>query len=353
MGRHLRTGGGSPRDLAVVTVTLGLGSHRSVGQSSPRTLDSPAACGIEVVGLTKVYRRTTVVQNVSFRCRPGTITAFLGPNGSGKTTTLRMLVGFTRPSSGYATVDGVSFRDLPNPGRVVGVLLDASAQHTGRSVRETLVLVGRTIGVPAGEVDAVLTAVGLESVHRRRVGALSLGMRQRLGLATALLGRPRHLILDEPMNGLDPEGMGWMRRMLIDFARGGGTVLISSHLLREVHAVADHVVVIDRGAVVGAGPVRDIVADQVTHVRSDDDVLLGRALEQAGYDVTTASAEGGLVVRAVARDVGRVALAAGVVLHHLGSDGATGLENYVLANTHGEFATRTAPEVVTRRVSGA
>jgi ABC-2 type transport system ATP-binding protein len=209
---------------------------------------------ISVRHLTKRYGRVTAVDDVSFECAPGTITGFLGPNGAGKSTTLRMICGLTPPSAGDATVAGVPYRSLPNPGRQVGVLLDASAQHPGRTGREVLTVAAAVLGVSAREVPDRLAMVGLESsAARRRVRAYSLGMRQRLGIAHALLGEPRVLVLDEPGNGLDPEGIVWLRGLLRDFAHGGGTVLLSSHLLHEVQAVADQLVVIGRGRVIASG----------------------------------------------------------------------------------------------------
>ena len=200
---------------------------------------------IESKGLTKRYGGRTVVPDVSFACEPGTVTGFLGPNGAGKTTTLRMLCGLSEPDAGGATVLGGPYRALPNPGLRVGMLLDASAQHPGRRGRETLALSARLMGVPETRADELLGLVGLDrSAARKRVRQYSLGMRQRLGLAHALLGDPEALILDEPANGLDPEGMRWMRSLLRDFADRGGTVLLSSHLLAEVEAVADQLVII-------------------------------------------------------------------------------------------------------------
>ena len=205
---------------------------------------------IESEGLTKRLGGRTVVSDVSFRCEPGTVTGFLGPNGAGKTTTLRMLVGLSEPDSGRARILGGRYRDLPNPGRRVGILLDASAQHAGRRGREALAVSAQTMGVGQEHVDGLLRLVGLdETAARRRVGKYSLGMRQRLGLAHALLGDPEVLILDEPANGLDPEGMRWMRVLLRDFADRGGTVLLSSHMLHEVDAVADEIVIIGRGRI--------------------------------------------------------------------------------------------------------
>src|SRR5688500_15112095 len=203
--------------------------------------------------LTKRRGGRAVVSDVTFRCEPGTVTGFLGPNGAGKTTTMRMLVGLSEPDRGQARVLGRRYRDLPNPGRRVGILLDASAQHAGRRGREAPAVSARLMGLPAQRVDTRLELVGLdETAARRRVGKYSLGMRQRLGFAHALLGDPEVLILDEPANGLDPEGMRWMRSLLRNFADRGGTVLLSSHLLAEVEAVADQLVIIGGGRIAAA-----------------------------------------------------------------------------------------------------
>ncbi len=210
--------------------------------------------------LTKRYGDQTVVDDVSFRCEPGTVTGFLGPNGAGKSTTLRMLCGLTRPTSGRALVGDRPYAAHPAPGRVVGVLLDAGAQHPGRTGREVLRLAAATIGVDTGRADEALAAVGLDGrPARKRVGTYSLGMKQRLGIAQALLGDPQVLVLDEPANGLDPEGIFWMRGLLRGFADRGGTVLLSSHLLHEVQAVADRLVVIGGGRVVAAGAQSDLL----------------------------------------------------------------------------------------------
>ena len=209
---------------------------------------------IEATGLTKRLGGRTVVSDVTFRCEPGTVTGFLGPNGAGKTTTMRMLVGLSDPEAGSSTVLDRHYRDLENPGRRVGVLLDASAQHPGRRGREALAVSAQMMGVPPERVDELLDLVGLDkSAARKRVRQYSLGMRQRLGLAHALLGDPEVLILDEPANGLDPEGIRWMRGLLRDFADRGGTVLLSSHLLLEVEAVADRLLIIGQGKIVADG----------------------------------------------------------------------------------------------------
>jgi ABC-2 type transport system ATP-binding protein len=216
---------------------------------------------IEAAELSKSYGTYRAVDRVSFRVPAGTVTGFLGPNGAGKSTTLRMLVGLTPPTSGRATILGVPFAALPNPGRRVGVLLDASAQHNGRTGREVLVLAALLMGLPAARADEMLNRVGLTPVEAgRRVGTYSLGMRQRLGIAHALLGDPQVLILDEPANGLDPAGIAWMRGVLRNFADRGGAVLLSSHLLHEVEVVADEFVVIGGGRVLAHGRKADLLA---------------------------------------------------------------------------------------------
>jgi ABC-2 type transport system ATP-binding protein len=239
---------------------------------------------ITTSALTKSYTQVPVVCDVSLRCEPGTITGFLGANGAGKSTTLKMIVGLVRPDRGTATIDGRPFVELPNPTRVVGMLLDASAMHPGRSGRSTLVIAARMAGVDLRRVEQMLELVGLTGAAEKRVGTYSLGMRQRLGIAQALIGEPAALILDEPANGLDPEGIAWMRTLLRDFADHGGTVLLSSHLLHEVQATADHLVVIAEGAVVAAGRLDDLLASSTILVRSPDTVALAAALQAAQID---------------------------------------------------------------------
>jgi ABC-2 type transport system ATP-binding protein len=230
---------------------------------------------ITATSLTKRYRRVAAVDGVTFACEPGTITGFLGPNGAGKSTTLRMITGLTRPDGGRATVAGKPFADLPNPARTVGTLLDAAAFHDGRTGRETLQIACTMTGVPKARASNLLDAVGLSGDANRRVGTYSLGMRQRLGLAHALVGEPSVLILDEPANGLDPEGIAWIRTLLRDFAARGGTVLLSSHLLAEVQATADHLVIIDQGRVVANGSQASLLAGT------------GRTLEEVFLSLTT------------------------------------------------------------------
>ena len=280
---------------------------------------------IESKGLTKRFGGRTVVQDVTFACEPGTVTGFLGPNGAGKTTTLRMLCGLSAPDAGGAAVLGGAYRELPNPGRRVGILLDASAQHPGRRGRETLALSARLMGVPEKRADELLGLVGLDrSAAKKRVRQYSLGMRQRLGLAHALLGDPEVLILDEPANGLDPEGMRWMRSLLRDFADRGGTVLLSSHLLAEVEAVADQLVIIGGGRIAASGSREELLAGTGTLVRATDEAALEAALAAAG--LTAGAVEGGFVVDAQPEAVGRAALDGRVVLTHLGPSEGAGLE---------------------------
>ncbi|MEU6073355.1 ATP-binding cassette domain-containing protein [Micromonospora sp. NPDC047074] len=289
---------------------------------------------ISVEHLTKRYGRHTAVDDVSFRCEPGTVTGFLGPNGAGKSTTMRMICGLTPPSGGGATVAGRPYRELPNPGLEVGVLLDASAQHAGRTGREALTVAAATMGVDRRQVAAKLDLVGLNGVAaKRRVRAYSLGMRQRLGLAHAMLGDPRVLILDEPANGLDPEGIFWMRGLLRDYADRGGTVLLSSHLLREVEAVADRLVVIGGGRIVAQGEKDELLAGGGTLVRARDAAALRGALERAGLAVTDGT--DGLLVRAAAEAVGQAAADAGVALTELRAAGSGGLEQLFLTLTAG------------------
>ena len=217
---------------------------------------------ITVQKLTKRYGSFTAVDDITFTAPRGAVTGFLGPNGAGKSTTMRVAVGLTRPTEGSVHVLGTSYVDLDNPAARVGVLLDASAQHAGRTGREVLALGAMTIGAPRSRIDQVLEQVGLTRREAKaRVGTYSLGMRQRLGIGHALLGNPEVLILDEPANGLDPQGIYWMRSLLRGFADAGGTVLLSSHLLHEVQLVADRIVMIGHGRIVADGTIDDLLAD--------------------------------------------------------------------------------------------
>ena len=287
---------------------------------------------ITIDHLSRSYGSFTAVDDVSFTAEPGRVTGFLGPNGAGKSTTMRILVGLTAPGAGSATVCGRRFADLPNPGRQVGVLLDASAQHAGRSGREILTIAQRTLGLPADRVDAMLERVSLTAEEsERRVRNYSLGMRQRLGIAVALIGDPEVLILDEPANGLDPAGIRWMRDLLRDYADRGGTVLLSSHLLHEIEVIADDLVVIGNGRIVAQGTKAELLAGAGTLVRTPDLTALARALADSA--IATSPLDGGLRADAEPELVGKVALAAGVPLVELrGADGA-GLEEMFLQLT--------------------
>ena len=219
---------------------------------------------IRVRRLSKTYGGTLAVDDLSFDVRPGVVTGFLGPNGSGKSTTMRMILGLDRPTAGSATVDGKSYADLPAPLQEVGALLDARAADGARTAYDHVRWVARAAHLPRGRVDEVLAVVGLSDVAGNRVRTFSLGMYQRLGLATALLGDPSTLILDEPINGLDPEGIAWMGDLLKDLARQGRTVLVASHLLNEMQGTAEAVVVIGRGRLVADSTVADLTGDGAT-----------------------------------------------------------------------------------------
>jgi ABC-2 type transport system ATP-binding protein len=306
-----------------------------------RRMDGERPCAdagamIAVDHLTKRYGSQLAVDDVSLRCEPGTVTGFLGPNGAGKSTTLRMICGLTPPTSGSASVLDTGYRHLDNPGRRVGVLLDASAQHSGRTGREVLAVSAQVLGVPRTRVDELLERVGLSrAAARKRVGAYSLGMRQRLGIAHALLGDPQVLILDEPANGLDPEGIFWMRGLLREFADRAGTVLLSSHLLREVEAVADQLIMIGNGRIVAEGAKNELLAASGVVVRGLDTAALHQALADAGLSATP-GADGALLVEAEAEAVGRVAAAAGLVLLELRPAESGGLEELFLSLTREE-----------------
>lgn len=215
---------------------------------------------IEAVGLTKRYGAKTAVYNLSFQVRPGAVTGFLGPNGSGKSTTMRMILGLDEPTAGHVTVGGYPFRRLPNAPRQVGALLDAKAVHGGRSARQHLLCLAQLSGIPARRVDEVLGVVGLQSVARKRSKGFSLGMGQRLGIAAALLGDPQVLLFDEPVNGLDPEGILWVRNLMKQLASEGRTVFVSSHLMSEMALTADHLIVIGRGQLLADMSVRDFIS---------------------------------------------------------------------------------------------
>jgi ABC-2 type transport system ATP-binding protein len=275
---------------------------------------------IEVEHLTKRFRSATAVDDLSFSVPRGRITGFLGPNGAGKTTTLRVLLGLALPTSGRASVAGKRYRELDAPLKTVGAVLEASNYHPARTGRNHLRALAAAAGIANARVDQVLAEVELSDAARRRVGAYSLGMRQRLSVAAALLGEPELLVLDEPANGLDPEGIRWLRNFLRSFADGGGTVFVSSHVLAEVSQLADEVVIIHRGKLVAHQPVVELIAQAAgaTRVRSPRAAALLERLRAAGID---AEADGErLAVHAPPERVGDLAAEAGIPLHELVAD---------------------------------
>ncbi len=293
---------------------------------------------VRVEHLTKRFGDVRAVEDLSFTVQPGRVTGFLGPNGAGKTTTLRMLLGLVRPTSGTATIGGRRYGDLERPMQVVGAAIEASGFHPGRSARDHLRVLAPGAGATDGRADEVLALVGLAEVAHRRVGGFSLGMRQRLALATTLLGDPAVLLLDEPANGLDPEGIVWLRTLLRHLAAQGRTVLVSSHVLAEVQQTVDDVVIIARGRLVDAAPLADLAAAAAPTVivRSPDRAGLDRLLESHGWHRARAGAhrnpapsgdggpggtdgpDGTAELRGVTTaEVGAAAFAAGLELHEL------------------------------------
>ena len=274
---------------------------------------------IEVDHLTKRFRNTLAVDDLSFKVREGSITGFLGPNGAGKTTTLRVVLGLVRPTSGSARILGHPYRALETPTSEVGAVLEASSFHPGRSGRNHLRVVGAASGLPRSRVDEVLEIVGLSGDAGRRVGGYSLGMRQRLSLAAALLGDPRVFVLDEPANGLDPQGIRWLRELLQSLAREGRTILISSHVLAEVEQIADEVVIIHRGKFVEHATTAELAARAAggIRVRSPQADRLRAVLEQAGIKVSSSDGDLLSVADTTTAKVGDLAAANGIVLHEL------------------------------------
>jgi ABC-2 type transport system ATP-binding protein len=288
---------------------------------------------ITVEHLSKTYgRNVRAVDDVTFTCRPGSVTGFLGPNGAGKSTTMRIIAGLTPATSGDATVAGVHYADIPNPGTQVGVLLDASAQHAGRTGREILAISAATMGLPSSRIDEMLELVSLTpGESKRRVRNYSLGMRQRLGIANALLGDPKILVLDEPANGLDPAGIHWMRGLLREYANRGGTVLLSSHLLHEIEVIADEIIVIGDGRIVAQGTKAELLQTAGTFVRASDPSALANAMASAGLNATPS--RDGLSTDASPEQVGKAAAAAGVALVELRPADGAGLEEMFLELT--------------------
>ena len=291
---------------------------------------------IEVRDLCKSYGVKIAVDHLSFTVRPGTVTGFLGPNGAGKSTTMRLILGLDRPTSGTATIDGKRYGELTTPLRVVGALLEAGAVHPGRSAYNHLLYLAQTQAIPTRRVDEVIDLVGLHDVAHDRVGAFSLGMGQRLGIAAALLGDPEVLILDEPVNGLDPDGIFWFRSMLKYLAGQGRTVLVSSHLMSEMSQTADDLVVIGRGRLIAESSTEEFIAnnsEETVLVRAPEAVALRELLDSAGAEVSVDD-DGALVVRLLdAERIGEIAGKAGLVLHELSPQRAS-LEEAFMERTH-------------------
>jgi ABC-2 type transport system ATP-binding protein len=297
---------------------------------------------IAVSGLTKEYRGITAVRDLSFVVEPGRVTGFLGPNGAGKSTTLRMLLGLAEPAAGTALIGGVRYGDLAEPIRRVGGVLEADGAHEGRTSRDHLRIICRSAGLPLARADEVLALTGLSAVGGRRFGGYSLGMRQRLGIAAALLGDPQVLILDEPANGLDPEGIRWLRGLLRSLAAGGRTVLLSSHLLAEAEQLADEVIIIAGGRLIARGTVASVIGSMSwasrTLVRSPD--MAGLAAELGGDAALTPAGDGDFYVTGVsAAEIGDAARRAGLALHQLASQ-RPDLEAAYLELTAGKAAIR-------------
>ncbi len=276
---------------------------------------------IEVSGISKHYGERVAVDDLSFTVQPGVVTGFLGPNGAGKSTTMRLILGLDAPSSGSALVNGKRYRDLEAPLHEVGAMLEARAIHTGRSGYNHLLALAQTHGIPRSRVSDVIDMVGLQSVARKRVGSFSLGMGQRLGVAAALLGDPATVILDEPANGLDPEGIRWIRNLLKGLAAEGKTVFLSSHLMSEMEQTAEHLIVIGKGRLIADTSVEEFVAQASSgapvRVRTPDAAALSAALIGAGARVSTAE-DGALAVQGLTTEqVGELAAAERLVLHEL------------------------------------
>ena len=275
---------------------------------------------IEVAGLTKRYGDKLAVDDLTFTVRPGVVTGFLGPNGAGKSTTMRLLLGLDAPTRGSATVNGRPYREHAAPLREVGALLEARSAHPGRSAYRHLLALAQTCGIRRSRVDEVIEAVGLQQVARKRAGGFSLGMGQRLGIATALLGDPRTIILDEPLNGLDTEGIRWVRSLLRDLAADGRTVFVSSHLMNEMALTAQHLIVIGRGRLLADTGMEELMASAArtsVRVRSSDQDALAARLRAPGVAVSPDS-DGALTVSGLSTDeVGTVAAAAGITVLEL------------------------------------
>jgi ABC-2 type transport system ATP-binding protein len=300
---------------------------------------------IDITHLSKRYGSTLAVDDVSFRIESGLVTGLLGPNGAGKSTTMRSIVGLDRPTSGSVTVNGRPYRDYASPLSEVGVLLDAKAAHPKRSARDHLRVIAKTHGIPNRRVDEVIGLTGLDSVAGERVGGFSLGMGQRVGIATALLGDPRALILDEPVNGLDPEGVLWVRSLVRSLAAEGRAILLSSHLMGEMAQTADRLVVLGKGRVLADAPMTEIVgrfSSAATRVRSHDLAQVAEALRPLDAVLTQTDADTLEIAGPVAEQIAEAAMRAGVVLFEITPQTAS-LEEAFFALTDGSVEYRSRP----------
>ncbi|MEU1402933.1 ATP-binding cassette domain-containing protein [Streptomyces sp. NPDC005728] len=301
---------------------------------------------IDVRDLTKEYGSRRAVDQLTFSVRPGRVTGFLGPNGAGKSTTMRLVLGLDRPTSGTATIGGRAYAELREPLRQVGALLDARAAHGSRTARDHLRALAASNRIPVRRVDAVLEETGLSAVARRRVNTYSLGMRQRLGIAAALLGDPEVILLDEPANGLDPEGIVWIRTLLRRLAEGGRTVLVSSHLMHETAVFADHLVILGRGRLLADTPVQEFIHARVrpeVRIRTTDTGALGDLLARHGHDASRDEDGTWTVRHARVDDLGRLMAEAGVPVLELAAQEAT-LEQAYLDLTAAEVEFTTQPQ---------
>jgi ABC-2 type transport system ATP-binding protein len=315
---------------------------------------------IEVRDLTKRYGDKVAVDHLSFTVEPGRVTGFLGPNGAGKSTTMRLILGLDYPNTGTATINGKPYRDLPSPLRTVGALLEAKSVHPGRTARNHLLFLAQTQELPRSRVDEVLGLVGLQEVADKRAGSFSLGMSQRLGIAAALLGNPQVLLLDEPVNGLDPEGVLWIRNLMKQLAAEGRTILVSSHLMNEMAVTADYLIVIGRGKLIVESSTEDVIArstDKSVRVRTPDAARLTELITAAGGTATAGENGGGpaapgngaellTVTGLPAARIGELAASGSIVLHELTP--MASLEEAFMELTSGsvEFGRRDTPDPV-------
>jgi ABC-2 type transport system ATP-binding protein len=292
---------------------------------------------IEAQHITKRYGEKVAVDDLSFTVKPGIVTGFLGPNGAGKSTAMRLIIGLDAPTRGHVTVNGKAYRDHPAPLHEVGTMLEAHAIHTGRSAYNHLLALAQTHGIPGSRVNEVIDMVGLQEVARKRVGSFSLGMGQRLGIASALLGDPETLILDEPVNGLDPEGIRWIRNLLRNLAAEGRTIFVSSHLMSEMSLMADQLIVVGRGRLIADTTVEDFIrqaSSDTVRVRTPQPKELAAALAANGVTIVSGTEQSVLEVQGLRSDqIGDIAAERGIALHELTPEQAS-LEEAFMRLTH-------------------